>query len=91
MLQVPALQILVAMRVCVEKSQSAEGKDYTQPELDSDSFGNIIETPDAVLVADKSCARDVKSAYAELKANGHDAQKAHRTMPARAHTNTILE
>ena len=38
----------------------------------------IIDTPDAVLIADKSCAQDVKHIYAELKAKGHEA---HTTPP----------
>jgi mannose-1-phosphate guanylyltransferase len=40
----------------------------------------IIDTPDALLVADKSCAQDVKHLYAALKAKGHEAHKVHRTV-----------
>lgn len=51
----------------------------------------IIDTPDAVLVADKSCAQDVKHIYAELKLNGHDAHKLHRTVHRPWGTYTVLE
>jgi mannose-1-phosphate guanylyltransferase len=51
----------------------------------------IIDTPDAVLVADKSCAQDVKHIYAELKAKGHDAHKLHRTVHRPWGTYTLLE
>jgi mannose-1-phosphate guanylyltransferase len=40
----------------------------------------IIDTPNALLVADKSCAQDVKHIYAELKAKGHEAHELHRTV-----------
>lgn len=51
----------------------------------------IIDTPDAVLVADKSCAQDVKHIYAELKARGHEAYKLHRTVHRPWGTYTVLE
>lgn len=51
----------------------------------------IIDTPDAVLVADKSCAQDVKHIYTELKLNGHDAHKLHRTVYRPWGTYTVLE
>jgi mannose-1-phosphate guanylyltransferase/mannose-6-phosphate isomerase len=51
----------------------------------------IIDTPDAVLVADKSCAQDVKHIYARLKSEGHDAHKLHRTVHRPWGTYTILE
>lgn len=51
----------------------------------------IIDTPDAVLVADKSCAHDVKHIYAELKAKGHEAHKIHRTVHRPWGTYTVLE
>ena len=40
----------------------------------------IIDTPDALLIADKSCAQDVKHIYAKLKIEGHDTHKLHRTV-----------
>jgi mannose-1-phosphate guanylyltransferase len=40
----------------------------------------IVDTPDALLVADKRCAQDVKHLYAELKAKGHDTHKQHLTV-----------
>jgi mannose-1-phosphate guanylyltransferase len=40
----------------------------------------IIDTPDAVLVVDKSSAQDVKHIYAELKVKGYEAHKSHHTV-----------
>jgi mannose-1-phosphate guanylyltransferase/mannose-6-phosphate isomerase len=51
----------------------------------------VIDTPDAVLVADKSRAQDVKHIYAELKAKGHDAYKFHRTVHRPWGAYTVLE
>ena len=164
-------QILAATKACLEKSRFAQGKGFSQIDLDSDTFsqvpedsidyavmeradtaqvavvpcdigwsdigtwtalgdlaepdanGNrtrgdvqlhnthdctihsnvrlvgtvgienliIIDTPDAVLVADKSCAQDVKHIYNELKAKGHEAHKLHRTVHRPWGTYTVLE
>ena len=51
----------------------------------------IIDTADALLVADKSCAQDVKHIYSELKAKGHEAHKLHRTVHRPWGTYTVLE
>jgi mannose-1-phosphate guanylyltransferase/mannose-6-phosphate isomerase len=51
----------------------------------------IIDTPDALLVANKSKAQDVKHIYAQLKARGHEAHKLHRTVYRPWGTYTILE
>lgn len=51
----------------------------------------IIDTPDALLVADKSRVQDVKRIYTELKAKGHDTYKLHRTVHRPWGTYTILE
>lgn len=51
----------------------------------------IIDTPDALLVANKQRAQDVKHVYAELKAKGHDAHKLHRTVHRPWGTYTVLE
>jgi mannose-1-phosphate guanylyltransferase / mannose-6-phosphate isomerase len=51
----------------------------------------IIDTPDALLVANKSRAQDVKHIYAQLKAEGHDAHKLHRTVHRPWGTYTVLE
>lgn len=40
----------------------------------------IIDTPDALLVADPSCNQDVKKVVANLKKKGHQAYKLHRTV-----------
>jgi mannose-1-phosphate guanylyltransferase / mannose-6-phosphate isomerase len=40
----------------------------------------VIDTPDALLVADKGRAQDVKQIYAELKTRGHETYKLHRTV-----------
>ena len=51
----------------------------------------IIDTPDALLVADRSRAQDVKHIYAGLKAKGHETYKQHRTVHRPWGTYTILE
>lgn len=51
----------------------------------------IIDTPDAILVADRNRAQDVKHLYASLKADGHEAHKLHRTVHRPWGTYTILE
>ncbi len=40
----------------------------------------IIDTPDAVLVANRHRSQDVKQIFARLKAQGHEAHKFHRTV-----------
>lgn len=161
--------ILDAVRACLAQSRRAEGKGFTQSELDADLFGQvpedsidyavmeksshvavvpcdigwsdigswsalgdltaadgngnrvdgeallhnvsncsirsderlvgvvgvndliIVDTPDALLVANKACAQDVKHVYAELKARGHEAYKLHRTVHRPWGTYTVLE
>ncbi len=39
----------------------------------------IIDSADAILVADKSCTQDVKHIYTKLKESDHGAHKFHRT------------
>ncbi len=51
----------------------------------------IIDTPDALLVADKARAQDVKHVYAGLKAKGHESYKLHRTVHRPWGTYTVLE
>jgi len=51
----------------------------------------IVDTPDAVLVASKARAQDVKHVYAKLKAQGHEAHKLHRTVHRPWGTYTVLE
>lgn len=51
----------------------------------------IIDTPDALLVADKSRTQDVKHLYATLKAQGHEAYRIHRTAHRPWGTYTLLE
>jgi len=51
----------------------------------------IIDTPDALLVADRSRSQDVKHIYAKLKADGHNAHKIHRTVHRPWGTYTVLE
>lgn len=51
----------------------------------------IIDTPDALLVADKTRSQDVKHVYAELKSKGHETHKLHRTVHRPWGTYTILE
>jgi mannose-1-phosphate guanylyltransferase len=51
----------------------------------------IIDTPDALLVASKANAQDVRHIYAQLKAEGHEAHKLHRTVHRPWGTYTVLE
>lgn len=51
----------------------------------------IIDTPDALLVADQSRAQDVKHIYAKLKKDGHEVHKLHRTVHRPWGSYTILE
>ncbi len=51
----------------------------------------IIDTPDALLVANRNHSQDVKHIYAALKAKGHDTYKLHRTVHRPWGTYTVLE
>lgn len=51
----------------------------------------IVDTPDALLVANKNCSQDVKHVYAELKQRGHEAYRLHRTVHRPWGTYTVLE
>jgi len=51
----------------------------------------IIDTPDAVLVADRSRAQDVKHIFARLKAEGHETHRLHTTVHRPWGVYTILE
>jgi len=51
----------------------------------------IIDTPDALLVAERSRAQEVRHVYARLKEMGHEAHKLHRTVHRPWGTYTVLE
>lgn len=51
----------------------------------------IIDTPDALLIADGKRSQDVKLIAQELKRLGHDAYKLHRTVTRPWGTYTVLE
>ncbi|MFC4708917.1 mannose-1-phosphate guanylyltransferase/mannose-6-phosphate isomerase [Paraburkholderia caffeinitolerans] len=51
----------------------------------------VIDTPDALLVANRHRTQDVKHVYATLKARGHEAYKVHRTVHRPWGTYTVLE
>jgi len=51
----------------------------------------IIDTPDAVLVADSSRAQDVKHIYSALKLKGHESYRLHSTVHRPWGTYTVLE
>ena len=51
----------------------------------------IVDTPDALLVVDKSRAQDVKHLYSALKLKGHDAHKQHLTVHRAWGTYTVLQ
>lgn len=51
----------------------------------------IIDTPDALLVADRDRAQDVKKVVQQLKLMNHDSHKLHRTVVRPWGTYTVLE
>lgn len=51
----------------------------------------VIDTPDALLVADKSKSQEVKEVVKRLKASGHEAHKTHRTVARPWGTYTVLQ
>jgi mannose-1-phosphate guanylyltransferase len=51
----------------------------------------IIDTPDALLVAHPDKSQDVKKVVAQLKKDGHEAFKLHRTVARPWGTYTVLE
>jgi len=51
----------------------------------------IIDTPDALLIADSKRSQDVKLIAQELKRQGHDAYRLHRTVTRPWGTYTVLE
>ncbi|CAB3804054.1 mannose-1-phosphate guanylyltransferase/mannose-6-phosphate isomerase [Pararobbsia alpina] len=51
----------------------------------------VIDTPDALLVADRSRSQDVKHIVAQLKLRNHDAYRLHREVHRPWGTYTVLE
>lgn len=51
----------------------------------------VIDTPDALLVADKSKSQEVRQVVSRLKASGHEAHKTHRTVVRPWGAYTVLE
>lgn len=51
----------------------------------------IIDTPDALLVANRNATQDVKHLYTQLKANGHPAYHVHRSEYRPWGSYTVLE
>lgn len=51
----------------------------------------IIDTPDALLVVDRSRVQDVKAVVGQLKARAHDAYKTHRTVHRPWGSYTVIE
>ena len=51
----------------------------------------IVDTPDALLVAEKSRTQEVRYLYKELKAQGHEAHRHHLTVHRPWGTYTVLE
>ncbi|MEO1895033.1 MAG: mannose-1-phosphate guanylyltransferase/mannose-6-phosphate isomerase [Methylococcales bacterium] len=51
----------------------------------------VIDTADALLVADRTSSQNVKYLYAQLKAQGHDAYKLHNTVKRPWGRYTVLE
>jgi mannose-1-phosphate guanylyltransferase len=51
----------------------------------------IVDTPDALLVARKDRAQDVRKIYGELKAQGHESHRLHRTVHRPWGAYTVIE
>ncbi|QQX86240.1 mannose-1-phosphate guanylyltransferase/mannose-6-phosphate isomerase [Cupriavidus necator] len=51
----------------------------------------IVDTPDALLVANRDCTQDVKHIVGQLKSRGHESYKIHRTAHRPWGTYTVLE
>jgi len=51
----------------------------------------VIDTPDAILVAHPDCAQDVKKVVNQLKKEGNEAYRLHRTVTRPWGTYTVLE
>src|SRR6185437_470819 len=51
----------------------------------------IVDTSDALLVARKDRAQEVRNVYARLKAQGHEAHRLHRTVHRPWGTYTVIE
>jgi mannose-1-phosphate guanylyltransferase len=51
----------------------------------------VVDTPDALLVADASSAQQVKEVVAQLKLRGHESYRVHRTVMRPWGTYTVLE
>lgn len=51
----------------------------------------VVDTPDALLVANKDRAQDVRRIYNRLQSEGHEAAKLHRTSHRPWGTYTVLE
>jgi mannose-1-phosphate guanylyltransferase/mannose-6-phosphate isomerase len=51
----------------------------------------VIDTPDALLIADKTRSQDVKQIVGQLKKIGHEAYRLHRTVHRPWGTYTVLE
>lgn len=51
----------------------------------------VIDTPDALLIANKASVQDVKHIYNELKSQAHNVYKLHRTVYRPWGTYTVLE
>ncbi|HEY4542167.1 MAG TPA: mannose-1-phosphate guanylyltransferase/mannose-6-phosphate isomerase [Noviherbaspirillum sp.] len=50
----------------------------------------VVDTPDALLVADRSKSQEVRQVVSKLKASGHEAHKIHRTAVRPWGTYTVL-
>ncbi|KVP00160.1 mannose-1-phosphate guanyltransferase [Burkholderia ubonensis] len=51
----------------------------------------VVDTPDALLIADRNRAQDVRHVYATLKSQGHETFRVHRTVSRPWGMYTVLE
>lgn len=67
-----------------------EGTDRLIAAIDVDNLV-IVDTPDALLIASKDAAQDVKAIYSRLALSGHEAHELHKTVHRPWGSYTILE
>nr|GEZ57483.1 hypothetical protein [Tanacetum cinerariifolium] len=118
-MEIHAPQVLAAVRECLARCNTKEGRNELQIELDSATFALapdisidyalmehsqkrlvggvgldnliIIDTPDALLIADADRSQEVKIIAQELKRQQHPAYLLHNTVTRPWGTYTVLE
>jgi mannose-1-phosphate guanylyltransferase/mannose-6-phosphate isomerase len=82
---------LVGRHVVIDsKNTHVESQDRLVAAIGLDNL-LVVDTPDALLVADKTKSQDVRKIVAHLKESGSDTYKLHRTVARPWGTYTLLE